>query len=77
MVGFEMVEVVTGCGFWDAYYEKGSAYLDPDGMQEARIAGKRLVGGPDLGFRNKAMFKDAFPGKDDRAHIFTTLSATQ
>jgi len=43
MFGVEMVEVVTGSGFWDAYYKKGTAHLDREGMARAREAGKALV----------------------------------
>ena len=40
-----MAEVVTGCGFWEAYYKKGTAKLDTKGMEQAREAGKALVSG--------------------------------
>ena len=43
MFGVEVVEVVTGSGFWDAYYQKGTAHLDPKGMAKAKEAGKKLV----------------------------------
>jgi multimeric flavodoxin WrbA len=43
MFGVEVVEVVTGSGFWDAYYQKGTAQLDRKGMVRAREAGKALV----------------------------------
>ena len=43
MFGVEVTEVVTGTGFWDAYYQKGTANLDPAGMERARAAGKALV----------------------------------
>ncbi len=43
MFGVEVVEVVTGSGFWDAYYKKGTAQLDREGMARAREAGKALV----------------------------------
>ena len=43
MFGVEVVEVVTGSGFWDAYYKKGTAHLDQKGMAKAREAGKALV----------------------------------
>lgn len=43
MFGVEMVEVVTGSGFWDAYYKKGTAHLDLEGMARAGEAGKALV----------------------------------
>jgi len=41
--GVEVAEVITGSGFWEAYYEKGSARLDPEGLQEATAAGERLI----------------------------------
>ncbi len=41
--GVEVAEVVTGCGFWDAYYKKGTARRDSNGMAEARVAGSALV----------------------------------
>jgi len=41
--GVETVEVVTGCGFWDAYYEKGTAGLVPEKLETAKAAGKALV----------------------------------
>jgi multimeric flavodoxin WrbA len=41
--GIEVAEIVTGSGFWDAYYAKGSALLDKKGMAQARAAGKALV----------------------------------
>lgn len=44
MFGVDVVEVVTGTGFWDAYYGKGTAHLDQEGMNKATEAGKGLVG---------------------------------
>jgi len=41
--GIEVAEIVTGSGFWDAYYANGSALLDKKGMAQARAAGKALV----------------------------------
>ncbi len=41
--GVEVAEIVTGSGFWDAYYAKGSAHLDKKGLAQARAAGKALV----------------------------------
>ncbi len=41
--GIEITEVVTGSGFWDAYYKKGSAELDPAGMARAGEAGRALL----------------------------------
>jgi multimeric flavodoxin WrbA len=43
--GVETSEVVSGCGFWGAYYEKGSARLDQTGMRGAQEAGRSLVSG--------------------------------
>lgn len=43
MFGVEVVGVVTGSGFWDAYYRKGTAELDQEGMQEAQAAGRELT----------------------------------
>ena len=43
MFGVEIVSVVTGSGFWDAYYKKGAAQLDQEGMEKAREAGRELV----------------------------------
>jgi len=40
--GVEIAEVVTGTGFWGAYYKRGTAALDKDGMQQAREAGRAL-----------------------------------
>jgi len=41
--GVETSEVVTGGGFWGAYYEKGTANLDSAGMEQARAAGRALA----------------------------------
>lgn len=41
--GVEISEVVAGCGFWDAYYQKGIARLDASGLKEAQKAGRALV----------------------------------
>jgi len=41
--GVDTVEVVTGCGFWDAYYEKGTAGLVPEKIEVAHAAGKALA----------------------------------
>jgi multimeric flavodoxin WrbA len=43
MFGIEVVAVVTGSGFWDAYYQKGTAQLDQEGMEKAREAGRGLT----------------------------------
>jgi multimeric flavodoxin WrbA len=43
MFGVEVVAVVTGSGFWDAYYKKGTAQLDQEGMEKAREAGRGLT----------------------------------
>jgi len=42
--GVEVTEVVTGGGFWDAYYRKGTALLDDKGIAAAREAGRSLAG---------------------------------
>ena len=41
--GIEVAEIVTGSGFWDAYYAKGTALLDKKGLAQAHAAGKALV----------------------------------
>jgi len=41
--GVETAEIITGSGFWGAYYEKGAARLDQEGLQQAELAGKALV----------------------------------
>lgn len=43
MFGVETIEIVTGSGFWDAYYQKGSVRLDPKGLTEAENAGRQLM----------------------------------
>ena len=43
--GVETAEVVTGCGYWDAYYPKGTALLDNQGIVAARSAGRALCAG--------------------------------
>jgi len=43
MFGVEVIAVVTGSGFWDAYYKKGTAQLDPEGMEKTRDAGRGLA----------------------------------
>jgi hypothetical protein len=43
--GVETSEIVTGCGFWGAYYKRGSAALDKKGMEQARAAGRALCSG--------------------------------
>ena len=45
LFGVHMAEVVVGCGFWDAYYKKGTAKLDIQGMEQAQAAGQALVSG--------------------------------
>lgn len=45
MFGVETTEVVTGCGFWEAYYKKGTAKMDEKGMAAAQQAGRALVTG--------------------------------
>ena len=46
LFGVHMAEIVTGCGFWEAYYKKGTARLDIQGMEQAKEAGGALVSGP-------------------------------
>jgi hypothetical protein len=43
LFGVDTAEVVTGCGFWEAYYAKGTAKMDKSGMAQARTAGRALV----------------------------------
>ncbi len=43
LFGMDTAEVVTGSGFWEAYYEKGTARLDKNGMADAKEAGRALV----------------------------------
>jgi multimeric flavodoxin WrbA len=43
LFGVDTAEVVTGSGFWEAYYKKGTARLDTQGMMQAREAGRALV----------------------------------
>lgn len=43
--GVEVEEVITGCGFMSAYYAKGTAKLDAQGIDAARAAGRQLVQG--------------------------------
>ena len=45
LFGVDTAEVVTGSGFWEAYYKKGTAKLDTKGMEQAREAGRALVSG--------------------------------
>jgi multimeric flavodoxin WrbA len=45
MFGVETTEVVTGCGFWEAYYKKSTAKMDKKGMAAAKQAGRALVTG--------------------------------
>ena len=45
LFGVNTAEVVTGSGFWAAYYKKGVARLDKEGMAHARDAGRALVSG--------------------------------
>jgi len=45
LFGVETAEVVTGCGFWEAYYAKGTARMDKSGMAQAKAAGRALVEG--------------------------------
>lgn len=43
LFGISTAEIVTGSGFWDAYYGKGMAGLDREGMAQAGEAGRALV----------------------------------
>ena len=45
LFGVDTAEVVTGSGFWEAYYKKGTAKLDTQGMLQAKKAGHSLVSG--------------------------------
>ncbi len=45
LFGVHIAEVVVGCGFWEAYYKKGTAKLDSRGMEQAKEAGRALVSG--------------------------------
>jgi len=43
LFGVETSEIVTGCGFWEAYYKKGTAKMDEAGMAAAKQAGRAMV----------------------------------
>jgi len=43
--GVDIAEIVTGSGFWEAYYKKGMAKLDEKGLAHAKEAGRALVSG--------------------------------
>jgi len=43
LFGVDTAEVVTGSGFWEAYYKKGMAKLDEKGLAQAKEAGRALV----------------------------------
>jgi hypothetical protein len=43
LFGIITAEIVTGSGFWEAYYGKGMAELDKEGMAQASEAGRALV----------------------------------
>jgi multimeric flavodoxin WrbA len=45
LFGVDTTEVVTGSGFWDAYYKKGTVKLDVKGLAQAKEAGRALVSG--------------------------------
>jgi multimeric flavodoxin WrbA len=45
LFGVDTAEVVTGSGFWEAYYKKGMARLDENGLAQAKEAGRTLVSG--------------------------------
>lgn len=44
LFGIITAEIVTGSGFWEAYYGKGMAGLDSEGMAQAAAAGRALGG---------------------------------
>jgi multimeric flavodoxin WrbA len=44
--GVEVAEVVSGSGFWGAYYKRGTALLDQEGIAAAKAAGSALVSQP-------------------------------
>lgn len=41
--GIQTIEIVTGCGFWDAAYAKGTAAQNTEKLEPARAAGKALA----------------------------------
>jgi multimeric flavodoxin WrbA len=41
--GVNTIEAVTGCGFWDATYQKGAAARIPEKLEAARAAGNALA----------------------------------
>jgi multimeric flavodoxin WrbA len=43
LFGIVTAEIVTGSGFWEAYYGKGMADLDKEGMAQAKEAGRDLA----------------------------------
>ena len=43
LFGVDTAEIVTGCGFWEAYYKKGVATLDEKGIAQAKEAGRALA----------------------------------
>lgn len=43
LFGVDTTEIVTGSGFWEAYYKKGTAKLDEKGLAQAKEAGRTLV----------------------------------
>jgi multimeric flavodoxin WrbA len=43
LYGVETAEIVTGSGFWEAYYKKGTAKMDATGMARAQNSGRALV----------------------------------
>jgi len=43
LFGIITAEIVTGSGFWEAYYGKGMAELDKEGMAQASEAGHALA----------------------------------
>jgi hypothetical protein len=43
LFGIMSAAIVTGSGFWEAYYGKGMAELDREGMAQAQAAGRDLA----------------------------------
>jgi multimeric flavodoxin WrbA len=43
LFGVDTAQIVTGSGFWEAYYKKGVVKLDEKGMVQAKEAGRALV----------------------------------
>jgi multimeric flavodoxin WrbA len=49
LFGVDIAEIITGSGFWEAYYKKGMAKLDEKGLTHAREAGHALISGEGSG----------------------------